>query len=245
MPLPWLQTHRRGRRRDRLRAQPRERGRCTDEQQQPQQMRGGGARAGGLEARMAGVVVAALKEAFDRDTRAAGARARAARRRARARRARAAAGAAAAGRATARSDGCGCSPASPSRGWLVHAAARDLAGQPSWSATIAARASRSAAAGCSAPRSPRRSARRRAVAVARFAGGRRRATAAWSRCPAPAALRALAHRRRPDARRAGGADRVGRSPSKPRHYEYTALYVVALSCCSQPFSGLVPLTAIE
>ena len=41
----------------------------ADEQTQQQQMEAASRTAGGLEARMAGVVVAALKEAFDRDTR--------------------------------------------------------------------------------------------------------------------------------------------------------------------------------
>src|SRR5437763_9335040 len=41
----------------------------ADEQQQQQQLEVGGRTVGGVEARLAGVVVAALKEAFDRDTR--------------------------------------------------------------------------------------------------------------------------------------------------------------------------------
>jgi len=41
----------------------------ADEQQQQQQLEIGGRPGGALEARLAGVVVAALKEAFDRDTR--------------------------------------------------------------------------------------------------------------------------------------------------------------------------------
>jgi hypothetical protein len=68
MPVPWLQiidavvgvtNFARGRRA----------GVATDELQQQQQMEAAARTPGGLEARMAGVVVAALKEAFDRDTR--------------------------------------------------------------------------------------------------------------------------------------------------------------------------------
>jgi hypothetical protein len=68
MPVPWLQiidavvgvtNFARGRRA----------GVSTDELQQQQQMEAAARTPGGLEARMAGVVVAALKEAFDRDTR--------------------------------------------------------------------------------------------------------------------------------------------------------------------------------
>jgi hypothetical protein len=69
MPLPWLQiidavvgvVHF---------ARSRKAEATTDVQQQQQQQIEAAARTpGGLEARMAGVVVAALKEAFDRDTR--------------------------------------------------------------------------------------------------------------------------------------------------------------------------------
>jgi hypothetical protein len=67
MPLPWLQII------DAVVgvtnfARSRRAGVATDEQQQ-QQMETAARTPGGLEARMAGVVVAALKEAFDRDTR--------------------------------------------------------------------------------------------------------------------------------------------------------------------------------
>ena len=68
MPLPWLQII------DAVVgvtnfARSRRAGVATDEQQQQQQMETAARTPGGLEARMAGVVVAALKEAFDRDTR--------------------------------------------------------------------------------------------------------------------------------------------------------------------------------
>jgi hypothetical protein len=68
MPLPWLQII------DAVVgvtnfARSRRAGVATDEQQQQQQMEAATRTPGGLEARMAGVVVAALKEAFDRDTR--------------------------------------------------------------------------------------------------------------------------------------------------------------------------------
>jgi hypothetical protein len=68
MPVPWLQiidavvgvtNFARGRRA----------GVATDQLEQQQQMEAAARTPGGLEARMAGVVVAALKEAFDRDTR--------------------------------------------------------------------------------------------------------------------------------------------------------------------------------
>jgi hypothetical protein len=68
MPVPWLQlidaalglaNFARGRRA----VEP------GDEQQQQQQLESAARTPGGLEARMAGVVVAALKEAFDRDSR--------------------------------------------------------------------------------------------------------------------------------------------------------------------------------
>jgi hypothetical protein len=68
MPLPWLQiidavigvtSYARGRRA----------GAVSDERQQQEQLEAAARTPGGLEARMAGVVVAALKEAFDRDTR--------------------------------------------------------------------------------------------------------------------------------------------------------------------------------
>ena len=70
----------------------------TEELHQQQQMEAAARAPGGLEARMAGVVVAALKEAFDRDHAPARAGARAAGGGTRARRAGAAAGAAASGR---------------------------------------------------------------------------------------------------------------------------------------------------
>jgi hypothetical protein len=68
MPLPWLQII------DAVVgvtnfARSRRAGIATDDQQQQQQMEAAARTPGGLEARMAGVVVAALKEAFDRDTR--------------------------------------------------------------------------------------------------------------------------------------------------------------------------------
>jgi hypothetical protein len=68
MPLPWLQII------DAVIgvtsfARSRRAGAVTDEQQQQQQLEAAARTPGGLEARMAGVVVAALKEAFDRDTR--------------------------------------------------------------------------------------------------------------------------------------------------------------------------------
>ena len=68
MPVPWLQII------DALLgvtnfARSRRAGVATDEQQQQQQLEAAARTPGGLEARMAGVVVAALKEAFDRDTR--------------------------------------------------------------------------------------------------------------------------------------------------------------------------------
>jgi hypothetical protein len=68
MPVPWLQII------DAVIgvtnfARTRRAGVATDEQQQQQQMEAAARTPGGLEARMAGVVVAALKEAFDRDTR--------------------------------------------------------------------------------------------------------------------------------------------------------------------------------
>ena len=68
MALPWLQII------DAVVgvtnfARSRRAGVATDEQQQQQQMEAAARTPGGLEARMAGVVVAALKEAFDRDTR--------------------------------------------------------------------------------------------------------------------------------------------------------------------------------
>ena len=68
MPLPWLQII------DAVVgvtnfARSRRAGVVTDEQQQQQQVETAARTPGGLEARMAGVVVAALKEAFDRDTR--------------------------------------------------------------------------------------------------------------------------------------------------------------------------------
>jgi hypothetical protein len=71
MPVPWLQifdavvgvaTFARNRRAAAT-APP------TEEQYQEQQMEAATRATGGLEARMAGVVVAALKEAFDRDSR--------------------------------------------------------------------------------------------------------------------------------------------------------------------------------
>ena len=68
MPLPWLQII------DAVVgvanfARSRRAGVAIDEQQQQQQIETAARTPGGLEARMAGVVVAALKEAFDRDTR--------------------------------------------------------------------------------------------------------------------------------------------------------------------------------
>jgi len=68
MPLPWLQII------DAVVgvtnfARSRRAGIATDDQRQQQQMEAAARTPGGLEARMAGVVVAALKEAFDRDTR--------------------------------------------------------------------------------------------------------------------------------------------------------------------------------
>jgi len=68
MPLPWLQII------DAVVgvtnfARSRRAGIATDDQRQQQQMETAARTPGGLEARMAGVVVAALKEAFDRDTR--------------------------------------------------------------------------------------------------------------------------------------------------------------------------------
>ena len=68
MPLPWLQII------DAVIgvsnfARSRRTGAVTDELQQQQQLETAARTPGGLEARMAGVVVAALKEAFDRDTR--------------------------------------------------------------------------------------------------------------------------------------------------------------------------------
>ena len=68
MPLPWLQII------DAVIgvtnfARSRRIGAVTDEQQQHQQLEAAARTPGGLEARMAGVVVAALKEAFDRDSR--------------------------------------------------------------------------------------------------------------------------------------------------------------------------------
>jgi hypothetical protein len=68
MPLPWLQII------DAVIgvsnfARSRRTGTATEEQQQQQQIEAAARTPGGLEARMAGVVVAALKEAFDRDTR--------------------------------------------------------------------------------------------------------------------------------------------------------------------------------
>ena len=61
-------THRRGARRRQFRARPKAPA-ATDEQLQQQQLEAGARVPGGLEARLAGVVVAALKEAFDRDSR--------------------------------------------------------------------------------------------------------------------------------------------------------------------------------
>ena len=68
MPLPWLRII------DAVIgvsnfARSRRTGAVTDELQQQQQLETAARTPGGLEARMAGVVVAALKEAFDRDTR--------------------------------------------------------------------------------------------------------------------------------------------------------------------------------
>jgi hypothetical protein len=70
MPVPWLQIFDAvvgvanfARSRRAAAAPP------TEEQYQQQQMETASRAPGGLEARMAGVVVAALKEAFDRDTR--------------------------------------------------------------------------------------------------------------------------------------------------------------------------------
>jgi hypothetical protein len=69
MPVPWLQIFDAvmgvaNFTRSRRAAAPQ-----TEEQYQQQQMEAASRAPGGLEARMAGVVVAALKEAFDRDTR--------------------------------------------------------------------------------------------------------------------------------------------------------------------------------
>jgi hypothetical protein len=69
MPVPWLQivdavVGMANFARSRRAAAPQ-----TEEQYQQQQMEAASRTPGGLEARMAGVVVAALKEAFDRDTR--------------------------------------------------------------------------------------------------------------------------------------------------------------------------------
>ena len=71
MPVPWLQildavvgVANFARSRRAAPATP-----ATEEQYQQQQMETATRTPGGLEARMAGVVVAALKEAFDRDTR--------------------------------------------------------------------------------------------------------------------------------------------------------------------------------
>ena len=68
MPVPWLQIF------DAVMgvanfAKSRRAAPQTEEQYQQQQMETANRQPGGLEARMAGVVVAALKEAFDRDTR--------------------------------------------------------------------------------------------------------------------------------------------------------------------------------
>jgi len=68
MPVPWLQIF------DAVMgvanfAKSRRAATQTEEQYQQQQMETASRQPGGLEARMAGVVVAALKEAFDRDTR--------------------------------------------------------------------------------------------------------------------------------------------------------------------------------
>jgi hypothetical protein len=68
MPVPWLQIF------DAVMgvanfAKSRRATTQTEEQYQQQQMEAASRQPGGLEARMAGVVVAALKEAFDRDTR--------------------------------------------------------------------------------------------------------------------------------------------------------------------------------
>jgi hypothetical protein len=68
MPVPWLQII------DAVMgvanfARSRKAAAQTEEQSQQQQMEAASRTPGGLEARMAGVVVAALKEAFDRDTR--------------------------------------------------------------------------------------------------------------------------------------------------------------------------------
>jgi hypothetical protein len=68
MPIPWLQLIDAA-----LGVANFARGRkaagATDDQQQQQQLESAARVPGGLEARMAGVVVAALKEAFDRDSR--------------------------------------------------------------------------------------------------------------------------------------------------------------------------------
>ena len=70
MPCSLAADPRRGRRRHQLRAQPEDPDRCSRERRTSRSSsRPAAARAGGLEARLAGVVVAALKEAFDRDTR--------------------------------------------------------------------------------------------------------------------------------------------------------------------------------
>ena len=69
MPLPWLQIIDAVVGVVQLRAQPEEPEAATEELQQQQQIEAAARTPGGLEARMAGVVVAALKEAFDRDTR--------------------------------------------------------------------------------------------------------------------------------------------------------------------------------
>ena len=69
MPSALAADHRRGRSASRNFARSRKADAATDEQQQQQQIEAAARTPGGLEARMAGVVVAALKEAFDRDTR--------------------------------------------------------------------------------------------------------------------------------------------------------------------------------
>ena len=68
MPVPWLQIF------DAVMgvanfAKSRRAATQTEEQYEQQQIETASRKPGGLEARMAGVVVAALKEAFDRDTR--------------------------------------------------------------------------------------------------------------------------------------------------------------------------------
>jgi hypothetical protein len=64
MPLPWLQLIDAG-----LGIANFARGRKAAQEEPSQQLEAAARAPGGLEARLAGVVVAALKEAFDRDTR--------------------------------------------------------------------------------------------------------------------------------------------------------------------------------